>query len=52
MAIKENPTFTLKEISDFCNIGTTRVSEIIKDLKELGKIERVGSKKGGYWKIN
>lgn len=52
MAIKENPTFTLKEISDFCNIGTTRVSEIIKDLKELGKIERVGSKKGGYWKVN
>lgn len=51
-AIKENPTFTMKEIAAFCDIGTTRVGEIMKDLKELGKIERVGGKKGGYWQVN
>ncbi len=51
LAIKDNPTFTRKEISTFCGIGTTRVGELIKDLKELGKIERVGGKKGGYWKV-
>jgi len=50
-AIKENPTFTTKELAVFCEIGTTRVSEITRELKTLGKIERVG-KKGGYWKIN
>ena len=51
-AIKDNPTFTRKELSAFCELGTTRVGEIMKDLKELGKIERVGGKKGGYWKTN
>ncbi len=51
LAIKDNPTFTRKELSTFCGIGTTRVGELIKDLKELGKIERVGGKKGGYWKV-
>jgi len=52
MAIKENPTFTMKEISAFCRIGTTRVGGVIKLLKGMGKLERVGSRKDGYWKVN
>jgi ATP-dependent DNA helicase RecG len=52
LVIKENPTFTLKEIATFCELGTSRVSVIIKSLKEMGKIERVGGNKGGYWKVN
>lgn len=52
IAIKDNPTFTQKELGKYCGLGTTRLSEIIKDLKSLGKIERVGSKKGGYWQVN
>ncbi len=50
--IKENPTFTMKEISAFCQIGTTRVGEVIKSLKELGRLERIGGNKGGYWEVN
>ncbi len=50
--IKENPTFTIKEIATFCNIGTTRVGEVMRELKELKKIERIGGKKGGYWQVN
>lgn len=50
--IKENPTFTMNDISSFCQIGTTRVGEVIKSLKELGKLERIGGTKGGYWKTN
>lgn len=52
MAIKENPTFTMKDISVYCQLGTTRVGEIIRSLKELGKLERIGGNKGGYWKVN
>ena len=52
MAIKENPTFTMKDIAAFCQLGTTRVGEVIKSLKEIGKLERIGANKGGYWKVN
>ena len=52
MAIKENPTFTMKELAAFCQLGTTRVGEVIKSLKEMGKLERVGANKGGYWKVH
>ena len=52
MAIKENPTFTMKELAAFCQLGTTRVGEVIKSLKEIGKLERVGANKGGYWKVH
>ena len=52
LVIKENPTFTLKEIATFCELGTSRVSVIIKSLKDMGKIERIGGNKGGYWKVN
>lgn len=51
MALKENPTFTMSDVSKFCGIGTTRVGEIIKNLKELGKLERVGSRRDGYWRV-
>ena len=51
MALKDNPTFTLKEIAAFCQLGTSRVSVIISTLKERGKLVRVGSKKNGYWKV-
>ena len=52
MAIKENPTFTMKDIAALCQLGTTRVGEVIKSLKEIGKLERIGANKGGYWKTN
>ena len=52
MAIKENPTFTMKDIAAFCQLGTTRVGEVIKSLKEIGKLERIGANKGGYWKVH
>ena len=51
MAIKENPTFTMKGLSTLCQLGTTRIGEVIKSLKELGKLERIGGNKGGYWKV-
>jgi ATP-dependent DNA helicase RecG len=52
MALKENPMFTIKEVAVFCQLGTTRVSQVLKSLKEKGKLERIGSNKAGYWKVN
>lgn len=51
LAIKENPLFTIKELAPYCELGTTRLGEIISDLKNYGKIERKGGRKGGYWEI-
>ena len=51
MAIRENPLFTIKELALYCQLGTTRIWEVIKELKEKGKIVRKGAKKGGYWEV-
>lgn len=48
-AIKNHPTYTVKEISELVGLGTTRVNVIIKEFKDLGIIERFGSNKNGYW---
>ena len=50
-SIKNHPNFSIKEISIEVGLGTTRVGEIIKELKEMGKIARIGGNKGGYWTI-
>lgn len=50
-AIKNHPTFTIKELSENVNLGTTRVGVIINELKKMNKLERVGGNKGGYWVI-
>ena len=49
-AIANHPTYSLKEISSLVGLGTTRVSQIVDELKTLGLLERIGGRKGGYWK--
>lgn len=49
--ISNNPTFTMAQISESAGLGKTRVSQIISDLKDYGRLERIGGKKGGYWKV-
>ncbi len=51
MAIKSNPTLTKSQLGDMCGLGSTRISEIIANLKALGKITRVGGNRDGYWKV-
>ncbi len=50
-AIKTHPTMTIKDLSTLLNLGTTQIGTIIKELKSLDKIERIGSNKNGYWLI-
>ena len=50
-AIKNNPTATIPTLSIITKIGKTRLTEIIKVLKETNRIQRIGKTKGGYWSV-
>ena len=43
---------TAKEIGTILGFSTRKISRIMKELKDKGKITRIGSNKTGYWKIN
>ncbi len=50
-SIVNQPSITINEICKVVGLKTTRVSDIIKDLRVQGLLERVGSNKNGYWKV-
>ena len=49
--IKQNKNITGTEISKQLNMSLSTVKRKIKDLKEKGIVERIGSDKTGYWKM-
>jgi len=49
--IKENNNITATEMSNRLKISLSTVKRKIKELKESGKIERIGSDKTGHWNI-
>lgn len=49
--LSENPSITAKKMAKQMNISPRKVSRLIKELKENGKIVRIGSDRKGYWKI-
>lgn len=49
--IKQNPMITSTEISLQLKISLSTTKRRIKELKEVGRIERIGSDKTGHWKI-
>jgi len=49
--INQNKNMTATEISERLNTSLSTVKRKIKNLKEQGIIERIGSDKTGYWKI-
>lgn len=49
--IKKNPSVTQIEMAKALNLTRDGISYNIKQLKEKGIIERIGSTKSGYWKI-
>ena len=51
--LKENPRATKTVMSTSLEIGVAAIDRTIKKLKQqLGFLERVGSNKTGYWKVN
>ena len=51
LIIKRDPNITASEISIELNISSRTVQKQIANLKKVGIIERIGSRKSGYWII-
>jgi predicted HTH transcriptional regulator len=49
--VLEHPLYKMEEIAAEVGLGRSRVAQILAELKELGRLERLGGKKGGYWKV-
>ena len=48
----EDPGYTSLQIADKMGVSRVSVTKYLKALKERGLIERVGSDRKGYWKVN
>ena len=51
LLISQDEKITSEEISELLQISISTAKRKIKELKEKGMIERVGSDKTGFWKI-
>ena len=49
--MRDNPNITAVELRKILGISKTAVDNNISFLRENGYIERVGSKKAGYWNV-
>lgn len=49
--IGSNPLVTYDELAQLTGKGRSSIMRIITGLKAAGRLERIGSKKGGHWKI-
>ena len=47
----DNPNITIAELALFFSISETAIENNLAFLRENGYIERIGSKKAGYWKV-
>ena len=50
--IINNSNVTKQQLMNLCELGKTSIDNIISILKKLGYIERIGSNKTGYWRVN
>lgn len=49
--LRIEPAITAKKLSETINMSPRKISRIIKELRETGRIVRVGSDRKGYWEI-
>ncbi|MCI7220979.1 MAG: hypothetical protein MR497_05525, partial [Bacilli bacterium] len=50
--IRNNPNITKPQLMIKCDLGKTSIDNIIKKLREMNYIERIGANKNGHWKVN
>ena len=50
--MKETPDITVNDLSNHLDLSTRKISRIIRELRESGKITRIGSTRKGSWHIN
>ncbi len=49
--IKENPYITIAQLAAIIGMSTTALENNLKLLKQKGLLKRIGSDKGGHWKV-
>ena len=47
----EDPGYTMPQLAEMIGVSRKTVAGYLKNLKEKGVIERVGSDQKGYWRI-
>ncbi|MDD2959838.1 MAG: winged helix-turn-helix domain-containing protein [Lachnospiraceae bacterium] len=52
VALAGKPTITIKEMSEQLGFSVRKANRLMKELRENGKITRIGSDRKGSWKIN
>ena len=50
--VRENPTITIAQMADELNISKRQAERLVADLKERGKLTRIGAKRNGRWNVN
>jgi len=50
--LKDNSKYKTVELAEMLNVSRKTISIKLKNLKEKGMIERVGSDRKGYWNIH
>lgn len=50
--LKKHPDYTVTELADIFKVSRKTIAARLKKLKGKGLIERKGSSRKGYWKIN
>ena len=49
--VQNDATLSAQKIAELLGISSRAVEKQLAALKEKGKLQRIGSKKGGYWKV-
>lgn len=49
--LKKEPAFTAKELSEQTGVSARKISRLVKELRETGKIVRIGSARKGFWQV-
>ncbi|MEW6711145.1 MAG: RNA-binding domain-containing protein [Candidatus Riflebacteria bacterium] len=50
-AMKDEPGITIEKLAQITGLTTRGVEWNLTKLKEIGKVKRVGPKKGGHWEV-
>ncbi|TKU29656.1 Fic family protein [Citrobacter sp. wls718] len=49
--LSRQPARTAKSLADECEISARTIERYLKALQQKGKLQRVGAKKGGFWRV-
>ena len=50
--LTEDPGYTKPVLTEKMSVSRKTIGEYLKSLKDKGIIERIGSARNGYWKVN